>query len=63
VRNVTEQERTQKTNRKFATRYIFITRFEGETNGESESNDRGSMKNSPLGFIPMTELEETARNR
>lgn len=63
MRNVTEHERIRNTDRKSGSRFIYITRFEGETSGESENDDRGSMKNSPLGFIPMAELEEGALQR
>jgi hypothetical protein len=42
------------------TRYFVLTRHEGETGDDPETNETaGGTKNFPSTFIPMSELEES----
>lgn len=53
-----ENRNLQNVEKHAVTRFLILTKYDGESSIEQES-DTGGMKNFPKAFIPMRELEES----
>ena len=56
---MTNANETHGADRKATTRYIWVTRYEGEPSGLERNDDASSIKNFPRAFLPMRELEDS----